>query len=74
MATPHIARPAPTCLSCLRRLSQPASTTLTPFSLVQTRGAKALTKAELEDLQGIPVRLLRDVVSFGRKGALRPLD
>ncbi|KAI1822417.1 hypothetical protein F4861DRAFT_390363 [Xylaria intraflava] len=65
MATPRLAR-SPTCLSCLRRLAQPA--TSSPLSWTQTR-AKA-TKAELEDLQGIPVRLLRDMPAFGRKNAI----
>ena len=29
-----------------------------------------MTKAEEEDLQGIPVRLLRDIVGFGRRHAI----
>ncbi|KAI8945619.1 hypothetical protein F4801DRAFT_115059 [Xylaria longipes] len=65
MATPRLAR-SPTCLSCLRRLAQPSS--LSPISWTQTR-AKT-TKAELEDLQGIPVRLLRDIPMFGRRHAI----
>ncbi|KAI0404992.1 hypothetical protein F4802DRAFT_597669 [Xylaria palmicola] len=64
MATPRLR--SPTCLSCLRRLTQPAVPS--PLSWTQTR-AKA-SKAELEDLQGIPVRLLRDVPTFGRKHAI----
>ncbi|KAI1116848.1 hypothetical protein F5Y14DRAFT_405494 [Nemania sp. NC0429] len=72
MATPRLAR-APTCLSCLRRLSQPAfaasaSASPSPLSWTQTRART--TKAELEDLQGTPVRLLRDVPQFGRKHAI----
>ncbi|KAI0433470.1 hypothetical protein F5Y09DRAFT_338688 [Xylaria sp. FL1042] len=68
MATPSLAR-SPTCLSCLRRIvatQQPAA--LSPLSWTQSR-AKT-TKAELEDLQGIPVRLLRDIRAFGRKHAI----
>ncbi|KAI0187339.1 hypothetical protein EV127DRAFT_436802 [Xylaria flabelliformis] len=65
MATPRLAR-SPTCLSCLRRLAQPAP--LSPISWTQTRART--TKAELEDLQGIPVRLLRDIPTFGRKHAI----
>ncbi|KAI0109490.1 hypothetical protein GGR51DRAFT_96374 [Nemania sp. FL0031] len=65
MATPRLAR-SPTCLSCLRRLTQPASPS--PLSWTQTRSRT--TKAELEDLQGIPVRLLRDIATFGRKHAI----
>ncbi|KAI0459700.1 hypothetical protein F5B21DRAFT_455729 [Xylaria acuta] len=65
MTSPRLAR-SPTCLSCLRRLAQPAS--LSPISWTQTRART--TKAELEDLQGIPVRLLRDIPTFGRKHAI----
>ena len=69
MAAPGLGR-SPTCLNCLRQLAHPrlAPTTITaaPVSLVQTR--HRTTKAELEDLQGIPVRLLEDIPSFGRKG------
>ncbi|KAI0536466.1 hypothetical protein GGR58DRAFT_475116 [Xylaria digitata] len=65
MATPRLAR-SPTCLSCLRRLAQPSSPS--PLSWTQTRAK--VTKAELEDLQGIPVRLLRDIATFGRKHAI----
>lgn len=36
----------------------------------QVRYARTMTKAEEEDLQGIPVRLLRDIVGFGRKHAI----
>ncbi|TGJ80990.1 hypothetical protein E0Z10_g7776 [Xylaria hypoxylon] len=68
MATPRLAR-SPTCLSCLRRLAQPSSLSpLSPLSWTQTRART--TKAELEDLQGIPVRLLRDITTFGRKHAI----
>ncbi|KAI1503755.1 hypothetical protein F5X99DRAFT_406753 [Biscogniauxia marginata] len=65
MAAPSIVR-TPTCLNCLRQLARPSPVTI---SLTQTRGARA-TKAELEDLQGIPVRLLRDIPAFGRKDAI----
>ncbi|KAI0444799.1 hypothetical protein F4803DRAFT_228928 [Xylaria telfairii] len=65
MATPRLAR-SPTCLGCLRRLAQP--TPLSPISWTQARART--TKAELEDLQGIPVRLLRDIPTFGRKHAI----
>ncbi|XXG98969.1 hypothetical protein Hte_005302 [Hypoxylon texense] len=72
MATPRLARP-PTCLGCLRRLARPtvppSPLSLAFPSLTQTRGVK-LTKAEEEDLQGIPVRLLRDIQGFGRKHAI----
>ncbi|KAI1185795.1 hypothetical protein F5B17DRAFT_406354 [Nemania serpens] len=69
MATPRLAR-SPTCLSCLRRLAQPSSSSSSssPLSWTQTRART--TKAELEDLQGIPVRLLRDIPEFGRKHAI----
>ncbi|KAI3332292.1 hypothetical protein HD806DRAFT_480044 [Xylariaceae sp. AK1471] len=72
MATPRLAR-SPTCLSCLRRLAQPqpspsAFSFPSPLSWTQTRART--TKAELEDLQGIPVRLLRDIPMFGRKHAI----
>ncbi|KAI6087782.1 hypothetical protein F4821DRAFT_235205 [Hypoxylon rubiginosum] len=72
MATPRLARP-PTCLDCLRRLARPTTSSshlsLAFPSLTQTRGVKT-TKAEEEDLQGIPVRLLRDIQGFGRKHAI----
>ena len=67
MTAPRLGR-SPTCLNCLRQLAQPRlATTMTaaPASLVQAR--HRTTKAELEDLQGIPVRLLDDIVGFGRK-------
>ncbi|KAI1324995.1 hypothetical protein F5Y16DRAFT_401868 [Xylariaceae sp. FL0255] len=71
-------RSPPTCLSCLRRLSvtpaaaaaaaaaAPWTAATTPTQQTRTK----MTKAELEDLQGIPVRLLRDIPSFGRKDAI----
>ncbi|KAI1342526.1 hypothetical protein F5Y15DRAFT_413033 [Xylariaceae sp. FL0016] len=59
---------SPTCLSCLRRIAQPSAAALTPLSLLQVR--HKVTKAELEDLQGIPVRLLMDIPTFGRKDAI----
>ncbi|KAI1352221.1 hypothetical protein F5Y01DRAFT_280254 [Xylaria sp. FL0043] len=68
MATPSLAR-SPTCLSCLRRIAsiqRPGA--LSPLSWTQSRART--TKAELEDLQGIPVRLLRDIPTFGRKRAI----
>ncbi|KAI1373700.1 hypothetical protein F4677DRAFT_428908 [Hypoxylon crocopeplum] len=72
MAPVRLARP-PTCLDCLRRLVQPVSSSSpspSPFlSLTQTRGVRT-TKAELEDLQGIPVRLLKNIKGFGRKNAI----
>ncbi|KAI0967682.1 hypothetical protein F4678DRAFT_445195 [Xylaria arbuscula] len=69
MATPRLTR-SPTCLSCLRRLTtqQPPAFAPLPISWTQTR--TRTTKAELEDLQGIPVRLLRDIATFGRKHAI----
>ncbi|CAJ2513134.1 Uu.00g012530.m01.CDS01 [Anthostomella pinea] len=63
MVTPRLAR-SPTCISCLRRLAQPPPS---PLSLMQTQTRARTTKAELEDLQGIPVRLLADIPAFGRK-------
>ncbi|KAI0015883.1 hypothetical protein F4780DRAFT_783730 [Xylariomycetidae sp. FL0641] len=75
MATPRLTS-SPTCLSCLRRLAtapQPhlaTTTTTRSFSVTPARSAAKLTKAELEDLQGIPVRLLRDIPAFGKKHAI----
>ncbi|KAH8650156.1 hypothetical protein BX600DRAFT_474198 [Xylariales sp. PMI_506] len=79
MATPRIARTL-TCPNCFGRLPtvRPAaapifsSSPALPWALNQTqvRYARSLSKAELEDLQGIPVRLLRDVAGFGRKHAI----
>ncbi|KAI1460429.1 hypothetical protein F4805DRAFT_417466 [Annulohypoxylon moriforme] len=72
MASTRLSAP-PTCLSCLRRLAQPSSPSgfplLRPLAQQQTRGAK-MTKAEQEDTQGIPVRLLRDMPGFGPKEAI----
>ncbi|KAI2620685.1 hypothetical protein GGS26DRAFT_594785 [Hypomontagnella submonticulosa] len=72
MAPTRLARP-PTCLSCLRRLAQPSSSPSPflslPLAQQQTRGVKT-TKAEEEDLQGIPVRLLQNMPGFGRKHAI----
>ncbi|RYP65136.1 hypothetical protein DL769_006415 [Monosporascus sp. CRB-8-3] len=68
MAAPRLGR-FPTCLSCLRQLTRPAPTSIAPpVSLIQSRNRT--TKAELEDLQGIPVRLLQDIIGFGRKHAI----
>ncbi|KAI8962227.1 hypothetical protein F5Y11DRAFT_323285 [Daldinia sp. FL1419] len=71
MASARLIRP-PTCLDCLRRLAQHPSAAASPpsFLSLQTRGAKSTTKAEEEDLQGIPVRLLQDIQGFGRKHAI----
>ncbi|KAI1137830.1 hypothetical protein F5Y05DRAFT_413778 [Hypoxylon sp. FL0543] len=70
MAPTHLVRP-PTCLSCLRRLALPTPSPFLalPLAQQQTRGART-TKAEEEDLQGIPVRLLQDIRGFGRKHAI----
>ncbi|GAP90273.1 putative fructose-bisphosphate aldolase protein [Rosellinia necatrix] len=72
MATPGLTRSAPTCLSCLRRLTQQQQqqqpSALSPLSWIQAR--TKTTKAELEDLQGLPVRLLRDMPGYGRKHAI----
>lgn len=43
------------------------------LSLTQVRHARTMTKAELEDLQGIPVRLLRDIIGFGKKRTCQSL-
>ncbi|KAI0889349.1 uncharacterized protein GGS22DRAFT_70132 [Annulohypoxylon maeteangense] len=64
MASTRLAAP-PTCLSCLRRLALPSL----PLAQQQTRGVK-MTKAEEEDTQGIPVRLLHDMPGFGAKDAI----
>ncbi|KAI1170758.1 hypothetical protein F4777DRAFT_583596 [Nemania sp. FL0916] len=73
MATPRLAQ-YPTCLSCLRRLARPSFAPAVSNSLswtqTQTQTRSKVTKAELEDLQGIPVRLLRDIPRFGRKHAI----
>ncbi|KAI1467579.1 uncharacterized protein F4812DRAFT_401674 [Daldinia caldariorum] len=75
MAHARLTRP-PTCLDCLRRLAHPSSSPAAAFSsppsflALQTRGAKSMTKAEEDDLQGIPVRLLKDIPGFGRKHAI----
>ncbi|KAI1089545.1 hypothetical protein F5B19DRAFT_466616 [Rostrohypoxylon terebratum] len=70
MAPVRLAGP-PTCLSCLRRLAQPSPSTfsLRPLAQQQTRGAK-MAKAEQEDVQGIPVRLLCDMPGFGPQEAI----
>ncbi|ORY66115.1 uncharacterized protein BCR38DRAFT_338931 [Pseudomassariella vexata] len=69
MVTPRLTR-TPTCLSCLHRIANPRSAVPSPLSLGQVRYARTLTKAEEEDLQGIPVRLLRDITGFGRQNAI----
>ncbi|KAH9886854.1 hypothetical protein F4778DRAFT_757927 [Xylariomycetidae sp. FL2044] len=69
MAT--LPRSSSTCLSCLRRIVRPATGAALPaVSLPITQARGKMTKAELEDLQGIPVRLLQDIVGFGRKHAI----
>ncbi|KAI1209384.1 uncharacterized protein F4807DRAFT_460599 [Annulohypoxylon truncatum] len=71
MVPTRLAAP-PTCLSCLRRLVQPtpsAFASLRPLAQQQTRGAK-MSKAEQEDTQGIPVRLLRNMPGFGAKDTI----
>ncbi|OTA99684.1 hypothetical protein M426DRAFT_324932 [Hypoxylon sp. CI-4A] len=71
MASIRLARP-PTCLDCLRRIAQPAASSSflsLPIIHQQTRGVRT-TKAEEEDLQGIPVRLLQDIQGFGRRHAI----
>ncbi|KAK7755514.1 hypothetical protein SLS62_002446 [Diatrype stigma] len=70
MAAPSLGR-SPTCLNCLRQLSRPAPMRMpiaSPVSSIQIRSRT--TKAELEDLQGIPVRLTKDIIGFGRKHAI----
>ncbi|KAI1658314.1 hypothetical protein F4813DRAFT_356453 [Daldinia decipiens] len=69
MAHARLIRP-PTCLDCLRRLVHPAPASPPSFLSLQTRGARSSTKAEEEDLQGIPVRLLQDIQGFGRRDAI----
>lgn len=75
MATQRLGRALTTCPNCLGRLPL-ARPTIAPVSssplqqLTQVRGAKSLTKAELEDLQGIPVRLLKNINGFGKQHAI----
>ncbi|KAH6646691.1 hypothetical protein BKA67DRAFT_580255 [Truncatella angustata] len=74
MATPRLARTL-TCPNCLGRLplSRPAVPSFPSplqLGLTQVRHARTLTKAELEDLQGIPVRLLKNVIGFGKQNAI----
>ncbi|KAI1800069.1 hypothetical protein F4811DRAFT_540869 [Daldinia bambusicola] len=75
MAHARLTRP-PTCLDCLRRLARPSSPAAAALSsppsflALQTRGARSSTKAEEDDLQGIPVRLLQDIQGFGRRHAI----
>ncbi|KAK6066475.1 hypothetical protein SCUP515_10661 [Seiridium cupressi] len=73
MATPRLGRTL-TCPNCFGRLplSRPAVSTPSPLQLglTQVRHARTLTKAELEDLQGIPVRLLKNVIGFGKQNAI----
>ncbi|KAI0011649.1 hypothetical protein F4779DRAFT_193479 [Xylariaceae sp. FL0662B] len=70
MANPGRISRLPTCLSCLQRFTQPFPSTLSPLSFTQTRGVKTTSKTEEEDLKGIPVRLLTNMPTFGRKDAI----
>ncbi|KAI1874423.1 hypothetical protein JX265_004631 [Neoarthrinium moseri] len=79
MAAPRLARTL-TCPNCLGRLPMARhapsiwSPSLSPsplqLALTQVRHARTLTRAEMEDLQGIPVRLLRDIKGFGKKNSI----
>lgn len=62
MASPMITRP--TCLSCLRRITQTGTAALSPF-FNQVRGKK--TSGRLKD-SGVVVRLLKDIKGFGKQG------
>ncbi|EOO02434.1 putative fructose-bisphosphate aldolase protein [Phaeoacremonium minimum UCRPA7] len=65
MATPLMTR-SPTCLTCLRRISQTICSG-SPASLTQVRGKK--TSGRPTD-RGVLVRLLEDVPKFGRKDTI----
>ncbi|KAK6204083.1 oligomeric, coiled-coil, peripheral membrane protein [Pestalotiopsis sp. IQ-011] len=75
MATPRLGRALTTCPNCLGRLplarpaAAPAPSPL-QLGLTLVRHARTLTKAELEDLQGIPVRLLKNINGFGKQNAI----
>ncbi|EKG20247.1 Ribosomal protein L9/RNase H1 [Macrophomina phaseolina MS6] len=58
----------PRCTSCARRLADSGSRAWSPFQQ-QLRGKKQASKLP----QTIPVRLLKDVKGFGRKGSLVPV-
>lgn len=77
MATPRLGRALTTCPNCLGRLPLARPTAaIAPspsplqLGLTQVRHASKLTKAELEDLQGIPVRLLKNINGFGKQSTL----
>lgn len=77
MATPRLGRALTTCPNCLGRLPLARPTAaIAPspsplqLGLTQVRHASKLTKAELEDLQGIPVRLLKNINGFGKQNAI----
>ncbi|ETS86916.1 hypothetical protein PFICI_00744 [Pestalotiopsis fici W106-1] len=75
MATPRLGRALTTCPNCLGRLplARPTATQVLPSplqQLTQVRHARTLTKAELEDLQGIPVRLLKNIAGFGKQHSI----
>lgn len=68
----------PTCRA-LAAAAQPATPTTTvmlpargpaAFPAQIVRQKRTMTRAEEEDLQGIPVRLLRDIKGFGRRHAI----
>lgn len=61
MASPLVGR-SPTCLSCIRRINQVGSASI---SLTQVRGKK--TEGRLKNA-GVVVRLLKDVEKFGKEG------
>lgn len=61
MASPLVGR-SPTCLSCIRRINQVGSASI---SLTQVRGKK--TEGRLKG-SGVVVRLLKDVKKFGKEG------
>ncbi|KAJ4394280.1 hypothetical protein N0V93_003497 [Gnomoniopsis smithogilvyi] len=63
MASPLVGR-SPTCLSCIRRLNQVGSASI---SLTQVRGKKSLSRPKNP---GVVVRLLQDVKKYGKEGSI----
>lgn len=66
MVSPMMTRP--TCLSCLRRITQTGAASLSPI-FNQIRGKK--TSGRLKDA-GVVVRLLKDIKGFGKEGEAFP--
>lgn len=70
VVTATMAARAPTCLSCLRRITAtPASSSLPGFSFLVSGSQQQLRyKSKKCYDQGVIVRLLEDVPKYGRKG------